>query len=210
MHLDTGINEHWFLAINDFARDTPWLHGPLVAYAGYGVVLFGALLLWGVWQSRRRDDRTLAAAGWTCIATLLAVAINLPIASAVAEARPFVTHPGILVLLQHGVDPGFPSDHAVMAGAAAGGLLLVSRRLGLWTAAAAVLLAFSRVYIGAHYPGDVVAGLLLGAAVALLGWVLLRGPLTSVSASLRGQRGVRAVFAPASPPAQDPAVTRLA
>ena len=70
--------------------------------------------------------------------------------------------------------------------------------------------AFSRVYVAAHYPGDVVAGLLLGAAVALLGWLLLRVPLTRVTGWLRGRPAVRAVFAPASQVAAEPAVTRLA
>lgn len=44
-----------------------------------------------------------------------------------------------------------PSNHATMAGAVPIGLLLVSRRLGVVTAAAAVLLAFSRGYVGAHF-----------------------------------------------------------
>jgi undecaprenyl-diphosphatase len=36
------------------------------------------------------------------------------------------------------------------------------------------MMVFGRVYIAAHYPLDVAAGLLLGAAVALVGWVMLR------------------------------------
>ena len=41
-------------------------------------------------------------------------------------------------------------------------------------------MAFCRVYIAAHYPLDVVAGLLLGAAVSLAGWVLVRRVLVRV------------------------------
>ena len=92
-------------------------------------------------------------------------------------------------------DFSFPSDHAVMAGAVAAGLLLAHRRLGAVAVVAAVLMAFSRVYIAAHYPWDVVAGLLLGAAVALLGWLLLAMPLTALTRWLRTLPGLRAVFA---------------
>ena len=70
----------------------------------------------------------------------------------------------------------------------------MSRRLGLVAAAAAVLMAFARVYIAAHYPWDVLAGLALGAAVATLGWLLLRRPLTALTGWLRSLPGVRAGF----------------
>ena len=44
---------------------------------------------------------------------------------------------------------------AVMAGAVTVGVLLANRRLGLVTAALAVLMAVTRVYVGAHFPLDV-------------------------------------------------------
>ena len=57
------------------------------------------------------------------------------------------------------------------------------------------LMAFARVYIGAHYPWDVLGGLALGTALVLLSWLMLRQPLTSLTAWLRRQPGLRAVFA---------------
>jgi membrane-associated phospholipid phosphatase len=119
---------------------------------------------------------------------LTALAINQPIGRGFSEPRPYATHPHLLVLASHTGDFSFPSDHAVMAGAVAAGLLLVSRPLGLVAAAAAVLMAFARVYIAAHYPWDVIAGLVLGATTALLGWVLLGTPLTAFARWLRHQR----------------------
>jgi undecaprenyl-diphosphatase len=171
-------SDHLFLRINAFAAATPWLHGVTAAFASYGVVLFGVLILVGLWQSRGAHDRTLAAAVWTGIGTLFAVALNQPIASLVAQGRPYAAHPTALVLVARTTDWSFPSDHSVMAGACAVGLLLVSRRLGALAAAAALLMAVTRVYVGAHYPLDVVAGLAFGAAVAGLGWLALRRPLT--------------------------------
>jgi membrane-associated phospholipid phosphatase len=188
------LDDRLMLAVNSLARHTGWLHAPVLAYASYGVLLFGALLLAGVLVARRRSTRDLAAAGWACVATLLAVALNQPVGHLFAEARPYAAHPGLLRLADPTRDFSFPSDHAVMAGAVAAGLLLVSRRLGLVAAAAAVLMAFARVYIAAHYPWDVLAGLAFGAAVATLGWLLLRRPLTALTGWLRSLPGVRAGF----------------
>jgi membrane-associated phospholipid phosphatase len=104
----------------------------------------------------------------------------------VHERRPYESLTDILVLATPTTDPAFPSDHATMAGAVAAGLFLVNRKLGVVAALAALLMAFSRVYIAAHYPMDVAAGLLLGAAVTLGGWVLLRRVLIRLVA--RAQR----------------------
>ena len=181
-----AVDGPFFRDVNEFARDTGWLHGAVLGYAQYGVLLFGALLVVGWWYARGRGARTVAAALWAGAATLVAVAVNQPLVHGFNEARPYTATPHLLVLAHRSADASFPSDHAVMAGAVAAGLWLVSWRLGVLAAAAALLMAASRVYIAAHYPHDVVAGLLLGAAIALLGWLLVRRPLTALVERLAG------------------------
>ena len=184
-----NLNTSLFLSVNDFARSTPWLQGPSTLFAGYGLVVFAGLLLAGWWIARRDGDPTrMAAAVWAPLGTLLAVAVNQPIVALVHEQRPYDALTGILVLATPTTDPGFPSDHATMAGAVTAGLFLVNRRLGWVAALARRLMAFSRVYIAAHYPLDVAAGLLLGAAVTLVGWVLLRRVLLRL---VEGSRDTR-------------------
>ena len=188
------LDDRWLADVNGLARHTAWLHGAVLGYATYGVVLFVALLGAGVLLRRTCSDRALAAAGWACLAVLLAVGLNQPLVAAFAEARPYTTHPGLLVLAHRSSDFSFPSDHAVMAGAAAAALWLVSRALGALATVAALAMAFARVYIAAHYPWDVAAGLVFGALVALVGWLLLRRLLTAVTGWLRARPGVRQVF----------------
>ena len=83
--------------------------------------------------------------------------------------RPYDTLHGVEVLVPRANDFTFPSDHAVAAGAAICGLLLARRWvLGGVAVAVGLFLAFARVYVGAHYPGDVVAGYLMASVVVLV------------------------------------------
>jgi membrane-associated phospholipid phosphatase len=175
---------HDYQVVNDFMQRTSWLHPAATAYANYGVVLFAVLLVAAALMGRRSATReVLARAILAGAGALVAVAVNQPIVHAVAEPRPFTRVHDAIVLVHRSADASFPSDHATMAGAVAVGLLLAHRRLGLLACGLALLMAADRVYVGAHYPLDVLAGLALGAGVALL-VQLLAGPLTSVLSKL--------------------------
>lgn len=161
--MDTSIYR-W---VNRLANHTHWAHGVARAYANYGVVLFAALLLVTYLVGRSTTDfRQQAAAVLTGGATLLAVGIGQVIGHAVERARPYAAMADVHVLVNRSTDFSFPSDHATMAGAVAVGLFLASRRWGVPALVLGLLMAATRVYVGAHYPGDVLAGFALGGAVA--------------------------------------------
>ena len=192
MNLDTRI----FYVINGFARNTPWLQPVVAGYANNGILVFAALMIAGWWVARKSSGpAAMAAALWTPLGVLAALVVYDPIALAVNETRPCNALHDIVVL-HCNTDSGFPSDHAVMAGAVVAGLCLVSWRLGAVAAAAAAVMAFARVYVGAHYPDDVLAGLALGAAVSLGGYVLARPLLTRMLALLENGP-LRILIAPA-------------
>lgn len=200
---------HDFRVVNDFSRHTGWLHGFLAGYSSYGIALLALLILAGWWLARRSGSaRMLAVTVWTGAAVLVAVAINQPIVNAVGEPRPFVALPHVLLLVQHAPDAGFPSDHLTAAGAAVAGLFLASRRLGVAALLVALLLAFSRVYVGVHYPQDVLAGLALGAVVALVGALVVVRPLTALVERLSRTRARPLLVAGVPEPAPEPSGVR--
>ena len=175
MNTTPGFDRSLYLHVNALARHTGWLHEPASLFARYGVVLFALLLLASWWRARRLGELNVTRALWSPIAVLLAVAVNQPLVRHIAEARPYTAFPDALVLIGRSTDPAFPSDHGTMAGAVAAAVLLSTWRagerrgarvLGVVTVLLAVLLCVDRVYVGAHYPLDVVAGLVVGAVVA--------------------------------------------
>jgi undecaprenyl-diphosphatase len=109
--------------------------------------------------------------------------------SAVDEERPCRAVSGALTSLvecpPHG-DWSFPSNHSTIAGAAAVGLALAWPRVAALTLPMAVLMAFSRVFVGVHYPHDVLVGLVLGAVLALIVVRVTTRPVARVVEAMRG------------------------
>jgi len=174
-----------FHTINGWARDTPWAHGFFRAYANDGIVLFALGLGIAFVIGMRDDAQIMARTVWTAAAAVIALGINQPFADLVNRARPFVGHPHALVLVDRSADPTFMSDHSLVVGAVAVGLMFAVRRLGLVMLGLAVLMAFTRVYVGAHYPGDVIAGFAFGGLVAAGGMPLADRFLTPMCERVR-------------------------
>jgi undecaprenyl-diphosphatase len=158
-----------YRSINRLAAHTGWAHTTFRIYAKDGIVVFAVLLIAG-WLLERRGNDIVGVAGviGAGVAALLAVGLVQLIGNLVDRARPYTVMPSSHLLVAKTADFSFPSDHATAVGAIAVGLFLVRRRLGIVACVLALVMAFARVYVGAHYPGDVVAGLLLGAVTAVL------------------------------------------
>ncbi len=182
-----SLDTTWYRSVNEFARDSGWAHGVLGNYANWaGLVLLALLLVAGWLLGRRRPEapRLTATAFLVGVGAVLALLANQAIGPAVARTRPCHALAHVEVLLHCASDSSFPSDHAMIAGAFAAGLLLLNRRIGLAALLLALLLAFARVYVGVHYPSDVAGGLAIGAAIGTLVVLTLRPATAAVALRL--------------------------
>src|SRR3954451_21604902 len=161
------------------AKGPDFLHSIFKFFATDAVVVIVisvALLFLIPWRVQRTDRRRAAVAATA--AAGLALLIAQPIANAIDRARPFVDHPAQAhLLVARSTDPSFPSDHAAGAFAIAEAIWLYDRTAGAVFLALVVLVSVARVYVGIHYPSDVLGGALLGTLVALL---LHWGPLRQI------------------------------
>ncbi len=190
--MDTMDSSGLYLDITEFAHDTPgWVQHIAEVWTELGLLLFGALFVVAWWRARRGDSRAFAVAVLAPLGTALAYVISEAAKSVVDEERPCRAVKGALTPLvecpPHG-DWSFPSNHSTIAGAAAVGLALAWPRIAAFTLPMAVLMAFSRVFVGVHYPHDVAVGLVLGAVVAFLVVRLATRPVARVAETMRGSR----------------------
>jgi undecaprenyl-diphosphatase len=170
----TDLNRFLFRLVNDVWTN-PTLD-PCMLFLGrindYGLVwlvLLGALGALGGKTGR-----------WAALAGLVALVVGLAssevLKSIVMQPRPFVSLPGVRLLISPPSSYSFPSVNATYAFAASSGASLMVRRLlgrlpawGWVFLALAVAVSYSRVYVGVHYPGDVLSGAVIGTSI---GWLV--------------------------------------
>lgn len=113
------------------------------------------------------------------IAALLSLLIgalitNVALKNVVARTRPYEVIDGLKLLVKAQSDFSFPSGHSCASFAAAVVYFkMLPRKYGIPAVVLAALIAFSRLYVGVHYPSDVIAGTLIGILAAVLSCKIL-------------------------------------
>jgi undecaprenyl-diphosphatase len=156
-------------AINQFVVHHAWL-GRGLAVAEKWAVPVMAIATFALWLLARpgasRKWKLASASGLASAA--VALLINQVIGQLWHRTRPFAAHPDAHVWGNRSHDPSFPSDHASAAFGIAFAVFLFDRIAGAIFLTAATFIGVGRVFIGAHYPLDVIAGCLVGLGSAVL------------------------------------------
>jgi undecaprenyl-diphosphatase len=131
-----------------------WVKGVVIAAIG------------GVADLRRRPRAVPWTAVLATVALLAASLLSGLLKDAFDRVRPALAEPGVTAIGALPPDASLPSGHAATAAAAAAVVALLHPRLRIPMIALVAAIGLSRVYLGVHYPSDVLAGAVLGAAVA--------------------------------------------
>lgn len=96
---------------------------------------------------------------------------NILLKNLIARTRPYEVIESLQLLIAPQWDYSFPSGHAGSAFAAAMAMFLsLPKKFGIPALIVAALISFSRLYVGVHYPTDVLAGILTGVLIAVIVW----------------------------------------
>jgi membrane-associated phospholipid phosphatase len=173
----SGIDGSLFTDVTDLARDTPWLNTPIHMWTNAGLGVFFLLMLIGWWNARRRDTRAMTLALAAPVAVVIAFAVAEVAKKLIAEVRPCYSlyHAYLVDACPARTDYAFPSGHSTAAFATVAALWLLDRRLAAIAAVFALFEGFTRVYLGDHYPHDVIGAGVLALPIAyLVSWILSR------------------------------------
>lgn len=164
-----GWEERFLLFLQESVRN-PILDRLMQFITSLGDAGFLAILVCIVLLCIKKYRRAGAAASLSLILDFILV--NLVLKNLVARTRPYDVLEELLLITRRPSDLSFPSGHAGACFAVASVLFLcLPRRFGIPAVVTAALISFSRLYVGAHYPTDVLGGMAIG---CITGWIACR------------------------------------
>lgn len=184
----SGFDHSIIFFVNQLAQRWP-MFDSIVVFVSNSDLMKGGVMIAGIWWAwfhlNSRDPRTNRS---YLLTALLGALVALALARILAHTLPPrmrpILDPALHFRVPHGAPDqsnwtiwsSFPSDHASLFFALLTGIWLVSRRTGLiMLAYVLIAICFPRIYIGIHYPTDILGGVILGAgSVLVCSWRKLR------------------------------------
>ncbi len=171
------LNTELFVGIATFAHTTPLLESVSIFLAGtLDKVLVIALACWWVWELVQHmvnhrvavEARWLREGAFLVLSCFLTTWLVVLIKQVIAFPRPSEAFQVLVAPLIATSDAfSFPSAHAAIFAALALSTVYVSRKVGVFVAAGAVLISLGRVLVGVHTPIDILVGWVVGILVAV-------------------------------------------
>ena len=161
------MNETLFLYINSFAGNNHILDLFFIISAKAMPYIFIGIEVWLYFVAKRKKEAIFAF-----YSVVLAIIISKTIGVFYYHNRPFVDNLGVQ-LIQHKADSSFPSDHTTFLFAIAFSYLFFRlKNLAIISLLLAFLGGIARVYVGVHYPFDIMGGIFVGFIASFIVFLL--------------------------------------
>ncbi|MGG1662974.1 undecaprenyl-diphosphatase [Brevibacillus sp. NRS-1366] len=158
------INIHYFRLINDMGKQYPSLNPAFFVIAEYTVYVL-ALSALVYWFTRKNRNRIMVVcAGFTFV---LAEVLGKIAGSFHYNAQPFAELSDVNQLVVKAVNNSFPSDHTILFFSFCMTYWLFKKKDGFLWMILAICVGISRIWVGVHYPADVIVGALISIGSAL-------------------------------------------
>ena len=159
-----------FRAVNDIGKEFPDINPLFIFFAEYTVYCLMLVLL-VYWLTRNSRNKLMVVSA--VLAFMIAEITGKLIGLLYSHHQPFAVWSDVNKLIEKEVGNSFPSDHTIVFFSVCITIALFRKKFWyLWTALA-LLLSISRIYVGVHYPVDILVGAILGTAAAILVYKLV-------------------------------------
>ena len=155
------MNMELFRLINNLANKNAVLDGIMISFSKYVPYIFMAVIaiVFVLGITKKNSDYRKAAVN-TFVITVINLVLSFIIGGIYYVDRPFVNNK-VNLLFTHTKDASFPSDHATGTMSIAFGLGKFNKSVSIILTILSVIVGFSRVYVGHHYPMDVIGAYVL-------------------------------------------------
>ncbi len=163
------LNIDAFRAINDLGKQYSSLNSTMVFLAEYMVYFLGLIII-AYWFTQSRQNKMVIIQAM--IAFITAEIIGKLAGKLHLNYQPFAALPNVNKLVDHAVDNSFPSDHTILFFSIYFSFWLVRKKARWLWLVLAFCVAISRIWVGVHYPFDILTGALIGIISALFSYWL--------------------------------------
>lgn len=158
-------NIYFFRLINDLGKQYPHLNSSSVFLAEY-MVYFLAVFVLFLWFRRKETNRMMVlCASFTFVVAEMLGKIAGKLNS---NYQPFAELSNVNQLIEKTVDNSFPSDHTILFFSFCITFWLFKKGIGLLWLLLAITVGISRIWVGVHYPADVVVGAMISLSSAIV------------------------------------------
>ncbi len=158
------------------AHRAPYLNPLMIAFAKYGREFFWIPLFAAMWLLGRGNVKLAAYVMF--VSFVISIPVGIILKDLLHVLRPFYYLTNYRILIAKPDDYSYPSGHALITWAGASSTYFyIRRRYAAALSLEAALVSYARVYVGVHWPLDVIGGALLGVAISMLSVYLCESSL---------------------------------